>query len=57
MIKLEIPPISIDDVKDCPGGYIECEICSYGKECLEMTLNKIDNIIKNIEEDSKITTE
>lgn len=54
---MEIPPISIDDVKDCPGGYIECEICSYGKECLEMTLNKIDNIIKNIEEDSKITTE
>lgn len=48
---MEIPPISIDDVKDCPGGYIDCEICRYGKECLEMLLNKIDDIIKNNEED------
>ena len=54
---MEIPPISIDDVKDCPGGYIECEICRYGKECLEMRLNKIDDIIKNNEEDSNMNTE
>lgn len=53
MTKLEIPPISTDDVKDCPGGYIECEICRYGKECLEMCLNKIDDLIKNNEENSK----
>lgn len=57
MTKLEIPPISIDDVKDCPGGYIECEVCRYGKECLEMRLNKINNIIKNNEEDSDMNTE
>lgn len=57
MIELEIPPISIDDVKDCPGGYIECEICRFSEECLEMRLNKINNIIKNNEEDSKMNTE
>lgn len=54
---MEIPPISIDDVKDCPGGYIECEICPFSEECLETRLNKINNIIKNNEEDSKMNTE
>lgn len=57
MTKLEIPPISIDDVKDCPGGYIECEICRYGKECMQICLNKIDEELKMNTEKFKVWKE
>ena len=48
MSKLEILPINFDDVKDCPGDYIGCEICIYGEDCLRMRLNKL--IMANREE-------
>lgn len=54
---MEILPINFDDVKDCPGDYIGCEICRYAEECLQMRLNKINNVIKNDEEDSNMNTE
>lgn len=35
---MDIPPLFLDDVKDCPGDYIDCEICRFQDQCFEMKM-------------------
>ena len=53
---MEIPPISLEDVKDGPGDYIGCEICRYIKECFNIRLNELEKNF-NIKENCTMKTE
>lgn len=35
-----------NEIKECKGDYIGCEICRYQEKCLKLKYNKIEEIEK-----------